>query len=168
MSILFAGGEVEAFYPSDNGIFEDTADSSYDPAFARCAIVSYTQLSYAETVHLGGKSDLWFRADYKHRLGTNNPILTFVNSSNVEVVRLYFTGTTTSGTIQIQYLLTGVWTNYGSPITLNFSTRQTLDVHIDVTNGTIDLYVSNTLRISASGSLAGITDVSYARLGSCA
>lgn len=167
MSILAFGGEMGFFVPSDSGVYEDALDGAHDPAFARGSTISFTQLSYAESIHVGAQTDFWFLGDYKHRIGSNDPIWWGVNSAGTEVVRIYFTGSLTTGTIQIQYLLAGVWTNYGSAITVNWSTTQTIALHIDVTNGTIDLYIAGTNRISASGSLAGISDIAYVRCGSC-
>lgn len=168
MSILAFGGEMGFFIPSDSGVIEDALDSAHDSAFARGSTGSFTQLSYGETVHVGAQTDFWFGGDYKHRIGSPGDYLNFINSAGTAVVRLYMSGSLTTFTLQPQYLLSSVWTNLGTAITINQSTRQTYDIHVDVTNGTFDLYLAGTNRISASVTLSGISDIAYVRCGSCA
>jgi hypothetical protein len=166
MSILSAGGEMDAFSPSDSAVYEDTTVGTFDSAFARCAIHVDTSLSYAECPHVGAQTDYWFHADLQFVNAGANNILFFVNNAGTEVVRIKMTGSKTAATYQFQYLLSSVWTDVGSTITINMSTRQTFDIHIDVTGGSIKLYLAGTLRLTASATLTGISDIAYARLGS--
>jgi hypothetical protein len=168
MTILFAGGEIGALIPSDSAAFESASDGTFNSAFARCSTLINSQLSYADTPDVGSQTDIWFHGEIRHtNVFSPGRYLAFLNSSGTEVFRLTLSGGLTSTTIKMQYLLAGVWTDIGSSITINSSTRQEYDIHVDVTNGTADLYLAGNKRIAGSATLTGITDIAQARLGGC-
>jgi hypothetical protein len=167
VTILAFGGEMGWCVPSDSSVAESSLAAGYDSAFARGSVLVNTNLSYAESIHISAQTDFWFHCECYPTSNVNNLYyLKFVNSADTEVVRLKASGTITSWTIQPQYLLLGTWTNIGTPITINHTERQTYDIHIDITNGTLNLYLAGTNRISASATLSGISDISYVRTAS--
>lgn len=166
---LFFAGELESFNTSGD-VSEVTTAGSYDSTYARCSIRVNTDISYADSIIFPGATpDFFFGAQVM--LGsftTNRAILGLINSSGVETFRVVATGTAAACTLQMQYLLAGVWTNVGSTATADLSTRKALNIQLTMDgNGSATLYVAGASVIAATGTnLTSIGDVARIRLRS--
>jgi hypothetical protein len=171
MSILFFGGEMGAFVPSDSSSEEDTTSGSYDSGFARNSLEITGASSYVDSVGFTLTADLWIRFDVIQGGSSSNtaakaPIVVGLNGSGTEVVRLTGDFQTAGGSItwQFQYLLSGTWTNLGSSFVTS-TARQTFDIHLVVNSGSgsVEIFCSGTSRASGSADLSGISGIAKLR-----
>ncbi len=169
MSLLFFGGELTDFSPATSDTFESATASYFNATFARCAVRVNQYLSYADSPNFGAQTDFWFRGDCAlNSIASTRQIYGFLNNAGTEVFRVTVSGSVSNVTLQMQYLLLGVWTNIGASISLGMSAVQTFDLNVFVdAAGFAKLYVGGTERISATGiDLTGITDIAQIRLRS--
>lgn len=169
MSLLFFGGELTDFSPATSDTFEDATAGNFNSTFARCAVRVNQYLSYGDSPNFGAQTDFWFRGDCKvTSMASTRQIYGFLNNAGTEVFRVTVSGSPATTTLQMQYLLLGVWTNIGSSISLGLSSVQTFDLNVFVdAAGYAKLYVGGTERISATGiDLTGISDIAQIRLRS--
>lgn len=170
MTALFFASELDSFYTSGD-VSENTTAGTFDSTYGRCSIRVNTDVSYADTVFFQGvDTDFFFGGQVMiGSITTNRQILGFINSAGVEVFRVTVTGTAASCTLQMQYLLAGVWTNVGSAATVDLSTRKALNIQLTPAgNGTAILYIAGVAQITATGTnLSGLGTIAQARLRSC-
>jgi hypothetical protein len=171
MPLLFAGGEIGAFTPSDSTVYEITTAGSFTSPIARAAVFCENSASYAETPTVTTTADFWLRADVKQS-GAFNPDTTYLrliemlDSGGTARVRL--TAQSTPGTTcnwQMQYWNGSAWIAAGT-FTASANTLQSIDMHVvaNTASGSIKCYMSGTLR-SDSGTvdLSAFTGISKAR-----
>jgi hypothetical protein len=167
-TILFMGGEMPSFLPSDSGSIETSSGSfsSYDSAFCRCCVRTESGATdWVESEAWTGVTALYCHAEFQRATigsGYNTPIITF-RSGTTDYVRLKMY---TSGVLALEYLnASSVWTEAARDTFLN--NRQTIDLYVNVSTGILRLYVAGTLRLEATGlSLGHIASLDRLRLNS--
>lgn len=174
MTILFAGGEMGAFVPSDSNVIENTSgigggSASYDPDFARGHLRCYGSATYALADLAAATDDLWlhFELDQWNASGTasKTTVIEFLNSSGVAKFRL--TSAWSSGTWGMDYHNGSSWVALGSDFTTLGGSLQTLDVHIvcNSASGSANVYLSGTNRLnSGTVDLSSITEIEQLKL----
>lgn len=164
MTILFAGGEMSAFAPSDSIPIEYVSSViTYDSAFSRCGLRSQG-VSYMETAQFAAATECWTHALLYHNSGsatlTTYPLV-WVDGSGVDSVRLkHVSGT--SNTLALEYWNGAAWTAAGSAVAVQVNLdTQAIDFRIlcNTASGNLSLYVAGTERINASVDLSGITSI---------
>jgi hypothetical protein len=162
MTILFMGGEMGAFVPADSNTNEATTSGSYNSTFSRCSIRGFDESSYAESAAFTAVDELYVHyALYRPSGGGSTPTPALVTSGGTEVFRVLSTGSA----IQMQALIAAVWTNVGSSISVDMSGRQDIDLYIDgnSASGTASLYISGTLRTTATADLSAVASINKFR-----
>lgn len=169
MTILAGGGEHEAFsWPSTQPASSNwsTTTALYDSNYCSGAITlsgttMYANLELATT----GQSEVWvhFQEYYSTtNAGSNVPLVTLFNASDVGVLRLY---QVSSSSRKLQYWNGTAWTDIGSAYTQTSGARVSIDIHckIDDTVGIFELYVDSVLKASMTGDTNVFTgsEVSY-------
>lgn len=172
MTILFAGGEMGAFIPSDSSAVEAVGSNiSWDSAFSRCAITASGSTSYNEAPEWSGQTDIWVHVELKQYapVSSGSLLQTFVlmDSSGNEKIRLAcsINVSTGIGTWALQLNNAG-WATIGSTFDASVLSRQTVDIHIvcNSATGVADLYLSGTKRISnPSVDLSTVSDIAQLR-----
>lgn len=169
MTRLFAGGEMGAFVPSTASVYESSSSGLfYDSAFARCGIFVGGSTSYADSFEFAGQTDIWIHGEvYNLSVFGNLPFLGLLNASGTEVYQIRPVDFGASSLIWQMYRWNGsAFVTHGSTVTVS-DARQTYDLHVDIANDTVKLYISGTLRVTASGTdLSGMTDIAQIRLRS--
>lgn len=165
MTDLFCGGEIGGFTPSTSSVLEDDAPEAFDSGFARCAIYVASTGSYGDSPEFSGQTDIWIHEEIRNGLHFGDfPFLGLLNSSGTEVLRLGTSGDAI--TWQMERWTGAVWAAYGTTVAVS-TARQTLDLHIDIANDTVEIYVSGTLRQTITGTdLSTLTDIAQIRLRS--
>lgn len=177
MTILFGGGEMGAFVPSDstaNEAFDALggAGASYDAGFARCYIAGNGDTSYVESWEWAGQTDIWIHAEIDQNFvissgGTLKQTMTFLNSSGAELLRLACSANTSGeGNWAVQLNVAGTWTTLGSVVATNSHMLQVVDFHFVVNSatGVADLYIAGTKRISnPSVDLSSVANIAQVR-----
>lgn len=169
MTILFGGGEMGAFTPSDSNVMEYTSGAPYDTSFARCALRAHGNTAYGESPAWSGVADIWVHFDIVHGgMGaTAQPSLVLVDGSGVERFRVASSSASSPAALHLQYNIGAGWVDFGTPIAVALSdTRQTVDVHIvmNSASGSGSLYLSGTPRIEGTGvNLSTVTSVTKLR-----
>lgn len=176
MTILFMGGEMGSFIPSDASANEATAalggaGDSYDTAFTRCYAAGNGSTSYIESWEWAGQTDLWVHLELDQSAPTNDatvaPLLVLMDSSGNEKIRLAcsINITTGIGTWALQ-LNNGGWATIGSTFDAAVTQKQVVDIHITCNSatGVADLYLAGTKRISnPSVDLSTVTNIAQLR-----
>lgn len=167
MTILFAGGEMGAYIPSDSSCVETTANSVYNSSFSRCAIGTGSSTSaYYDSAQFTAVTDGYYHGGigaYAYPSGTITPLV-LLDGSDVEVIRLRYNYSTSA--LTLQYWNGSAWTDVGS-ITLSLSTLQDMDLHfvVNSASGSLRLYVSGTKRIEGTGiNLSGVASIRRHRI----
>jgi hypothetical protein len=177
MTILFAGGEMGAFVPSDSNAVEIT--SYYDSGFARTGLTANGSTTFNESAEFAETADVWIHLELAQHgstggSSTKRPLIVMVDGSDLEVFQVTADYGTVNGSTnwQLQYKLAGVWTNVGTSFA-TAGTLQTIDIHLtaDSASGVFDIYFSGTKRsenavdFSAIGGVAKIRSYGANRVG---
>jgi len=171
MTILFQGGELGAFVPSDGSVNESTLASygSFDPAFARCFIgtTGGGSACYAESAEFTETAETYTHFEVTGPLGSSSTMVSFLDASNVVIATMTATASSpyTSWTLSMEYRNGGgVMTAIGTPFIMP-KTRAPHDIYIfcDAAGG-MKHYVSGTLRNSGSADLSHLDGVAKIRL----
>lgn len=152
MSILFMGGEVGAFAPSDSTARENDNATNYNGAFARAALSfnAFSTSSYFESWAWSATAETYIHFDLKpYTYQGPRPCIVALDGST-EVVRLN-TKRVDSNTEEITLEAWDglAWQLVGAAINLP-NTVQTCDLFID-SSGTVTLFVGGTSRITETG-----------------
>lgn len=170
MTILFMGGEMGAFTPSDANAVEFTESATFNSSFARCSVGGAGSASYIESPEWTETDDIWIHFEVYQNppvtSGTQTQIATFLNAAGTEVARITSDNPSLGGTQtwQLQYWNGSAWTNLGSSFT-SAAGREVVDIHL-VTNtasGSGSVYFSGTLRSTGSANLSTIAGVAQMR-----
>jgi hypothetical protein len=171
VSILAFGGEMGFFLPSDSNEIEGTSRGSYDASFAR----GYTGVdgspSFIDTPAFGTQANLWLHAYVRQSSALSNDstllrLIEFLDSGGVAQIRV--TGSWLSaggdGVWQLERWNGASWTSLGN-CNAAAGSAQTLDIHIvsNTSSGSVNLYMSGTLRITASVNLSTLTGIAKVR-----
>lgn len=172
MTILFAGGELDAIIPSDSSVIESTTINSgaftsrYNATYSRCAILVPTTSAYAETPSWSQAGTFWFhgRVNWFSNL-FNKSLLSFYDGST-EVFRLLHDGS--ANTAQMYYLsAASTFTAIGSSFTLDDADAAVIDVKLVQSTGEATIYVAGTQRATGTvGAMTQFTGVTKVRLKS--
>lgn len=171
MTILFMGGELGSFIPSDSNAGEDSTSGYFDSNFARTSARATGSTAYVESWEWAGQTDLWIHLELKQNAAISSaslhPTYVFMDSSGNEKIRLAcsINVTTGIGTWALQLNNAG-WATMGSTFEANVLSRQTIDIHLTVNSatGVADLYLSGTKRISnASVDLSTVSNIAQCR-----
>lgn len=176
MTLVFAGGEMSAFSPSDNTIIESalTSNAPFNADFARCGIRlgdlggSSTDTSFAETDHWTAETDGYLHFEYfQPSTGGTTTYVSLLDGTDTTNVRIRRTTSSSTHTLTLQYLdALSAWTDAGS-VAIPVSTLQTFDLRWKFdASGELALYISGTKRIDFTGDLSHLSGVEYARLHS--
>lgn len=162
MTMYFMGGEMAGFIPSDNASVEDASAGYFDSAFSRCATRVSSTTAYFETPDLGLPDE--FYVHFAFRRGTTGSFLHTLIAlvdGTTEVFRVQATGTT----LQMQALVSSVWTNVGSAISYTQDVLNHVDLYIDGNSatGTATLFIAGTQRESATADLSAVTSINKLR-----
>lgn len=162
MTRYLVGGEMDAFTPSDGGVYESTQAGSFDPAFARCSVfVTGNDTSYAEgnhasltTYHLRFDRFTLGKPPLTHEYG----FLSLYNSVGTKVFKITQRGDNdalSATTILTSYIWTGsAFLQVGATFIINSANtvRNTYNIKLIPTTGEYQIYVNGTLRDSGTGS----------------
>jgi hypothetical protein len=173
MTILFMGGEMGAFIPSDSNANERTGNDTYDAAFARCCLEADGVTTYNESAAFTETADIWLHCEIQQygssiTSTTKQPVVVLLDGSDVQVFRLEsdFGGTATGGsyTWQLQYWNGTAWTNLGASFP-TAAVRQVIDLHLvaNTASGEATIYCSGTQRMTTTADLSGISGVAKFR-----
>lgn len=171
MTILFMGGELGAFVPSDGAVLESSLNSygSYDTAFARCYIgtTGGTNACYAESAEFTETVETYTHFEVTGPLGSASTLVSFIDASGVTIATLTAASTTpyTLWTLSMEYRnAMGVMTAIGTPFLMP-KTRSAHDIYIfcDASGG-MKHYVAGTLRNSGTADLSHLDGVAKVRL----
>lgn len=150
MTIYFMGGEMGAFIPSDSTVVEIASISgTFNPSFARCAILcNYTE-NYIESPSIGSLTTAWMHCDMQ--LGPfpgSGTRFSWYDGSAAERIRIIGDAT---GTLSVQYNVGAGWVTAGSQISVTMGSRQTIDLQVvcNSASGSIKLYIAGTQRITS-------------------
>lgn len=154
MTILFGGGEMGAFIPSDGNARETTSQAvMWNSSFSRAALNADATNSYNESAEFTGQDDFYTHAcmgndGFPSGTVTN---MAWVSDAGVEAVRFrYDRGT---GTVEVDYHNGSAYVSAGT-ISSNFSdARHDVDVHIvcNSGSGSIGVWLAGTPRLTATG-----------------
>lgn len=166
MTIYFMGGEMGAFIPSDATSFETTGTpwQTWNTSFARCGLVSGqgSAASYSETATFAAPDDCWFHFELVRMTSSTTTVTGIaLSASGTDVFRLR----TSDTTVQMQALISAVWTNVGAAVSIDMLNRQTFDLHIvgNSGTGTATLYTSGTERATGTANLTAVTGITTLR-----
>jgi len=168
MTILFMGGEMGAYIPSDSSVFERTQSNTYDSTFSRSSLGPQGGLAYAESATFAATDDLWVHFTVADGEGngegpTDVPLALAAGGANLFRVLWSSSG----NTLQMQYWTGAAWANAGSSFPILINGVQHFDLHVDGNSatGACELYAAGTMRASASSvnlsAVAGITNVRH-------
>ena len=165
MTVLFAGGECEAFVVSNAAnVSEVTTGGTYDSTYSRCSIELRGGSEWMESAVFAAQTTIW--AHIEHYSGNTTgqsglTVATLYNSSGTAVFRLQYTST---GVVQPQYWNGSAWTNIGTTISVSVSTRYIYDLKVVCgASGSFELYVGGTLQSSGSASMTSVNDIAKVR-----
>jgi hypothetical protein len=163
MTILFAGGEMGAFIPSDSTVIETT--SGYNSDFARCMIKAQRSSNYAETATIAATADLWlhFEMVQGNSAFAAGTWLTLYDTGGTGRIRVRSGGDNT--TLYMDYWNGTAWTEVDN-FAISMNDLQTFDIHVvsNTATGSAKLYVAGTLRIeSGTLDLSAFTGITKAR-----
>lgn len=174
MTILFAGGEMGAFTPSDSTVREALDGGKFNGSFARCAMNMEMPTSYALSEKFASATEAWIH--FEHYLdsassdGTMRTGLQVLDASGNAVIRMQ-TQEDSDGW-RFEYWNGSAWVLIGSELYIETSAVQTIDIHAKVNSatGSIAVYFEGTKRAEvASADLSGITNIAqlafYGRAG---
>lgn len=165
MTMLFMGGEMSSFLPSDSSPTEvaDPALAYWDSTYARCAMRTSngSDTNYFETTSWTSQTSLYFHAEFQQftlGIGYNNGILYFYDGADYAVQLKKYT----DDTFELLYHNGVAWVSADTAV-LNAS-PQSLDIFIDTANGILRAYFGGTKRMEATGldlsNLSGVTKAS--------
>lgn len=168
MTIVFGGGEMGAFIPSDGDAKERTASGSYNSTFSRCSLAPSGQLSYGESASFAAMDELWvhFALTNGDGSGTSSTIQALVlsNAAGTNLFRVKWDNT--NNTLTMQYWDGAAWQNAGSAVSIDVGgTLHNCDLYVDgdSATGTCSLYIEGTRRAHATSvnlsTVAAITNV---------
>jgi len=169
VTILAFGGEMGFFLPSDANSIESA--SNYNGAFARGSTGAKGTASYIDTPAFSAQSNLWFHAEIKQDSGSSSSptlvrLFEFLDSGGIAQIRLTGSWLTNGGdgVWQMEHWNGTSWTALGS-CNAAASSLQTLDIHIvsNTSSGSVNLYMSGTLRITAPVNLSTLTGITKVR-----
>ena len=173
MSILFFGGEVDAFIASGGGVAEDAA-GLFSTSFARCSLVcdglsGDPDIYYAESASWAAQTgDFYIHFEHGsegYSAASAQLFLTLVDGTDVEIFRIRQNPASVDTTdLQMQYLNSGAaWANAGTTYTIG-QARTNYDLFVNCTTGVMTLYVAGSQVKTATGlSLGHLTGPVKAR-----
>jgi hypothetical protein len=155
MSILFGGGEMGAFVPSDSTVIENTASGRFNSSFARCAIYCDNSLSYAESEVFTATANFWLHVEISQNGAFNTDatfqkLIEFLDSSGTARVRLLSDSPVVAGgNFKLETWNGSAWLAAGS-FSTSVNSLQTIDINIvsNTASGSVALYLSGTERIA--------------------
>lgn len=161
MTVLFMGGEMSAFTPSDSSVVEFTGSGFFNANFCRCAITCPIDTNYAEGLPSASATDIWIHFDLlspEFPSATATVRFIWYDSSGNERVRIKYADSSTN-IITVEYW-TGAWTSAGT-VNVDISQLQTMDLHViaNSATGTVALYVAGTERLNATVDTSSITNL---------
>lgn len=170
MTILFAGGELEAFTVSGSGVAESAVAGYYDTTYARTAIRcgQNDSAAYIESPVFATQTDIWVHWE-RFMQGTSSNFsehLVLFNSSGVPVFRL---NSPSNRFVQFQYWNGSTWINTGSSYEFangsgTAAARQIWDVRLICgASGSFEAYIDGVLTLSGSVPDADVNNVQKVR-----
>lgn len=165
MTILFMGGEMASFMPSDGAAFEFHSNTLFhDPNFSRACIEcigSLTSFYVTEDITI---PDAFYTHFYLRRntIGDYPGTVISFSTATTEVFRVIHT---TGVVLQMQAFISGVWTNVGASVTYSQEDLVHVDVYIsgNSASGTAKLFLAGTERVSATADLSAVVGLKNAR-----
>lgn len=164
MTILFAGGELTSFVPTDTtNVTESTTAAQRDTVYSRSAVSVNGITAYAEGTYISSATTAWFHAELYIGANSNNgPLLVFYNSAGTAVFRL---NVPNFNVMQMQYWNGSAWTDIGASYTFPTSTRFAIDIKIVCgSSGSASLYVTGTQVSTATATMTSVTNIAKVRL----
>lgn len=157
MSIIFGGGEMSAFTPSDSTVIERTSTSglysqAYNSSFARACIEMSNDTTYAEGTPSASSTDIWYHFDLMcdNAVGTTSTTrFRAYDSSGNERLRLAYNDD--GHIVTINYWNGSAFVAAGT-FSLNLTfIRQTIDINVvcNSASGLIACYVAGTERLGS-------------------
>jgi hypothetical protein len=163
MTVLFAGGESEAF-TIGTGVAEDTTGGSYDSSYARCSLGTGASAGTSDTPNFASAvTTFWLHFEYHQSSnGTGQSPVQLYNSSGTVVFRLTVAS---AGNWKAQYWNGSAFVDIGSTFAVGSSTRYTFDLKVVCGgSGSFELYSAGSLLTSGSASMTSVTNIQKVRL----
>lgn len=178
MSVLFAGGEMSAFLPSDASVAEVTTAAYFDATYGRCAVQTSSSFgnstSYMETDTLGAQTGtVWLHfsmwTGQPPTIGvTTYTAMTWLSAAGAEQFKVTYTGVgpgTDTMSVAMYYNLSGAWTQIGTSFTLTVNTRTDCDIKLKLgASGEAAFFAAGSSRASGTADLSGLTNIDKIRL----
>jgi hypothetical protein len=168
MTIVFGGGEMGAFIPSDGATHERTTSNSYNSSFSRCAMEAQGSVSYAESASFAAMDELWVHFTLTNGGGSNSTssiqAIVLTNASDTNLFRVKWNRD--ANTLEMQYWDGAAYQTAGSAFSIDVGLAvHNCDLFVsgDSASGTCSLYIEGTRRAHATGvnltTVAAITKV---------
>lgn len=163
MTVLFMGGEMSAFVPSDSTVTETLSGGSYNSSFARCAIACNRDTNYAEGLPSASATDAWIHFEFETGAiasSTSTTRFVWYDSSGNDRIKIIYQDTTTQ--LIVQYWNGASYTSLTGISVAVDGIRQTIDLHVvcNSATGSINLYIAGTNRLdSGSINLSSVTNL---------
>lgn len=164
MTILYAGGEDEAFTLGGSAVGVTTA-STFDSTYARGSLSTGTSTGTIDTPVFSSATTFWLHFDYyPNSGGSGAQIIQLYNSSGTVVFKL---NVASSLVIQPQYYNGAGFTNIGTTYTATSATRVVFDLKVVCGgSGSFELYANGTLVSSGSASMTSVDNIAKVRMTS--
>lgn len=160
MTILFAGGELGSFTPSDNTVIEATTgppsnNPVFDPNYARCALTMALTPSDAISAPFVATNAIWLHANLNYTFPGSEETVLEVFSGATAVFKL--TGQSVGGAAfyRMYYWTGAAFAQVGAGFSVPQFTLQTFDIQLS--SGNIFCYVAGTTKDGAAGAFAAVT-----------
>jgi hypothetical protein len=166
MTVLFAGGEMGAFVPSDSGPIEGyTGSDEFTAGFARCA-TTVNGPAYVESSPFPSLGqDIWVHFETSRGVGSEGStvrILEVIDNAAVPVFKVEATPSSSQ-----MYRWDGAaYQAIGAAVAVDTSNvKQTFDIHIlgNTASGSASMYVGGTLRTTGSADTSAVDDMQKVR-----
>jgi hypothetical protein len=154
MTILFAGGELGSFTPSDNTVIETTSASfgGVDFSYARCGITVPAGPSYALSAPWAATNSIWCHFNVGQLIAVGSAPFFEVYAGGVPIFQIQVAST---GVYTLLYWNGAAFVQVGAGFKLPFASTQTFDVQLSATS--IFVYVAGTVKDGATGAFADVT-----------
>jgi hypothetical protein len=159
MTVVFAGGEMEAFAVVAGSPGESTFAAGFDATYARCSILLSGGSGSIKTPPLGSLSTAWTHFDYYTDFVGNagKTYCEWRNSVGTVVFRIVFASV---ANFKMQYWDGAAFQDLGSPFSFTASVRRSMDVKIVCGgSGSAEVYVNQALVASGSASMTAVTNI---------
>lgn len=165
MTVYFMGGEMAGLVPSDASSYEYSGGTEFfNSAFARCTTYCGTDSAsqYVSTPTLSLPDDFFLHFEFtRPTTAAGDVVACALNNGGTDVFRVI----ATNANFQMQRWTGAAWSNVGSTVSYAVDSRQIIDLQIvgNDASGSATLYLSGTLRETATADLTSVVSIDTVR-----